>query len=234
MPFSAKYNCLFYHIPKAAGTSIEVALECRSGGGKGMSLNFELLQGGMMQHMPGYVLRRLCETGGPAGKRGTKLGQKDGPILTEKNYGDTVFKFTIVRNPWDKMVSQYLYHPNQGFCSENFEQYLEIWLPYIKRTYVDIEAPPDLILAHRGELHFLPQFEFIKDDAVDFIGRFENLKEDWAEICKRLGLSEPLELPHKRQYYGRDHYSEYYTKKTRQMVAETYARDIEILDYKFG
>tara|TARA_B100000579_G_C22849354_1_gene866363 strand:+ start:8480 stop:9163 length:684 start_codon:yes stop_codon:yes gene_type:complete len=224
MPYSKKYNCVFYHIPKVAGTSIETALGCRkeySGGGGGMSKNLSELKGGMIHHMPDRVLRRLSET------------MKGGPFLTETNYGDDVFKFTFVRNPWDKLVSEYLYKPHPSFWSTDFEHYLNVWLPYIKRNYVDVEASADHILLKRGDLHHLPQCEFLKTDAVDFVGRFENIKKDWVTVCERLGLHKPLKLPHSRKKKKRKHYSEYYTPWTRQLVKEVYARDIEMLGYTF-
>ena len=67
---------------------------------------------------------------------------------------------------------------------------------------------------------------------VNFIGRYENLEEDFLKVQWEIGIREPIELPH---YNPGDHrpYQEYYDDKTRGMVAEMYKEDIERYEYTF-
>ena len=64
--------------------------------------------------------------------------------------------------------------------------------------------------------------------------RYERLVEDFAEVCRRLGLPAP-ELPRLKGGIRDDHhhYSRYYDDATRAIVAERHRNDIEVLGYRF-
>ena len=69
---------------------------------------------------------------------------------------------------------------------------------------------------------------------VDFVGRFESLRDSFREICRQLGIRRPL--PHAKKSAGRafSDYRGYYTEATREAVAKRYARDIARFGYEFG
>ena len=76
------------------------------------------------------------------------------------------------------------------------------------------------------------QSSLFPPDEIDFIGRFENLEEDFHYICEKIGLSN-IKLPHEN-ITRHKHYIKYYDDETRGIVAEIYVKDIKFFNYKFG
>ena len=65
---------------------------------------------------------------------------------------------------------------------------------------------------------------------MDFLGHYENLAEDVAYVCQKIGVNE--QLPHLNQSQHKD-YRDYYTDRTRELIAEHYAKDISLFGYDF-
>jgi len=144
----------------------------------------------------------------------------------EMNY----FKFSFVRNPFERLVSFYVDKFSKGksfhLChylngvfkpSMNFQKVVEI-----------ITKIPD----HLANKHFKSQYSIIYDEKdqclVDFTGRFENLETDFEPIRKKYQL-EPL--PHFNRSSKSD-YREFYTTELVELVAARYQRDIEVFGYE--
>jgi hypothetical protein len=68
---------------------------------------------------------------------------------------------------------------------------------------------------------------------VDYIGRYENLETDFAEICNRIG-SPNIKLPHKRKAINRSKdYRMYYSDKLVDLISDHFKKDINIFSYTF-
>ena len=136
-----------------------------------------------------------------------------------KNVGEDVwndyFKFAFVRNPFDKIVSQYHFNRRGfGFEDATFKEYVKAWY-------------------NGKKISNFPQFNlFYLDEKLDFIGRFENIQKDFDIICDKIGILKQ-KLPHINKSQHK-HYTEYYDDETREIVAEKFAKDIEYFGYKFG
>ena len=65
----------------------------------------------------------------------------------------------------------------------------------------------------------------------DFIGRFESLQKDFEKVCEIIEIPK-RDLP-KTNTSKHRHYSTYYNKETKKMVAEAYKQDIELFGYGF-
>ena len=137
--------------------------------------------------------------------------------------GETVwndyFKFTIVRNPWDWVVSHYL-KAEPHFSKSNV--YTGKSLIYFLRHFKS--APWEF-----GEC----MSDYLDYGELDSIVRLENRKEDLKHISEKLGFDVDQDI-RKRVNSKRKHYIEYYDDESRDMVAEKYAKDIEMFGYEFG
>jgi len=171
--------------------------------------------------------------------------------LTQEQF-DQYFKFSFVRNPWDRIVSIYKYF--------GWDRYVEFKRFVVKKLKNEV---------WRDNYWFVrPQSDFVcnqsGDIIVDFLGKFENLRADFNQVCQHLGLA-PTELPHinmsKKQklkpinpnkifnyaqwlYHNRtmprsktipsfSNYQDYYDDESRELVAQLYQKDIELFGYKF-
>ncbi len=132
-----------------------------------------------------------------------------------KNY----FKFAFVRNPWDRVLSWYFFYSSFNV---------------MKNLSTKDETFKDFILnksrSYRWSGDNQSQYNFTK--CCDFIGKYENLQQDFNTVCDKIGIQQQ-QLPHKNKTKHK-HYTKYYDKETKQIVAEKLAKDIEYFNYKFG
>ena len=203
---SHKHKCIFVHIPKCGGTSIEDVL-------------FKPKSKRTTKDL--WMFPNKYQTGGLQHLMASHIIQEVGEGIFSK-----YFTFSFVRNPWDKMVSQYNYTiakrvdllDHIGITkSSSFEEYI--------KCVFDVEI----------FVQWDCQYKFLYMDGncvVDFIGRFENLQEDFNIVCDKIGIPQQ-QLPHKNKSKHKS-YTEYYNDETRQIVAKKYAKDIEMFGYEFG
>lgn len=143
------------------------------------------------------------------------------------------FKFTFVRNPWDRLYSAFHYLKTGGM-TEGDREFAETDLaPYDKfDDFVRRWVTPENIWRY---MHFQPQYHYLcfedSPPLVDFIGRFENLTEDFRHIASKIGVERELMSLNRRT--SKPHYRDVYTPETRDIVARVYARDIDMLGYEF-
>lgn len=143
------------------------------------------------------------------------------------------FKFTFVRNPWDRLVSSYFYLrdanvvPQLQSLSERQIAGYPDFAGFVRGWLTDANI--------RASLHLKPQHTFICDAKlrvrVDFVGRVETIAKDFCVICERLGVSAELQQINQSNHRP---YTDYYTEELRERVAALYADDIAIFGYRFG
>jgi hypothetical protein len=100
--------------------------------------------------------------------------------------------------------------------------------PYWNNNFRQYAHFPD-----NSPLH-LYMFALDKKDnpIVDFIGRYENLQEDFNNICNAIGIT-PVELLHKNKSKRPRNYRKLYNNTTKKIVAKVFAKDIELFKYTF-
>lgn len=142
------------------------------------------------------------------------------------------FKFTFVRNPWDRLLSAYIFLKRGGLN--------EMDRKWAEENLAKFESFEQFVLEWVNEeniwkwVHFIPQYHFICDKSgfvkMDFVGRHENIDQDFITVASRLNISATLPMMNKTRD---DSYRNYYSPVTRDHVARIYAKDIELFNYKF-
>jgi len=144
------------------------------------------------------------------------------------------FKFTIVRNPWDRLLSAYRFLKQggrNGFDKQWSEAHLAQYEDF--RTFVMEGLDKSEILAWQ---HFRPQADFITDGSgripLDFIGRFESINEDFLTITSNLNKEVSLQVINKTRG-EKIAYHKAYDKEMIEKVSLIYQKDIALLKYQF-
>jgi hypothetical protein len=229
------YRCVFVHVPKTGGISVEHV--------------FLRLVGLTWDTREPLLLRANDDPAkGPPRLAHLKSTEYVSCGYLSQEQFETYFKFSFVRNPWDRMVSEYKYRGHPMRMSF--------------KTWLLGHLPPPGFTDHY--CHLVPQHEFIYDGEgrllVDFVGRFESLQADFDAVCERLGIPRAF-LPHEnrsletapriRSLKGLKrrvrrwlwtlrpknvypHYTDYYDEESRAHVARLYRKDIELFGYDFG
>jgi hypothetical protein len=207
---SQKYKCIFIEVPKTGSTSIRAVL------GHPKKPHLDIVQ--TKQELECILqLSYLYD-------RPDDVWDPDKPKRMADSIFEEFLKFGFVRNPWDRTVS--LYERKEGIQLSGemtFEEFVE-WINYSSDTCIHPTR-------HKNQLDW-----FVNDEGkvlVDFIGRFERLQDDWKQICGKLAID--ATLPHVNPNLSRrKHYTEYYSTKTKEMIASKFGVDVEYFGYEFG
>ena len=134
---------------------------------------------------------------------------------------DAYFKFSFVRNPFDRFVSYCAFMTRQHGAFDRD--------PQGTMRKILFEVRP---LDH---VHFQPQYTLLVDDAgnleMDMIGRVETMQESYDAVCARIGI--PSRALDRVNSSRRGDYRQYYDQALIDGVAELYRRDLELFDYTF-
>ncbi|MDX9875817.1 MAG: sulfotransferase family 2 domain-containing protein, partial [Spongiibacteraceae bacterium] len=145
------------------------------------------------------------------------------------------FVFTVVRNPWDRLVSTFEFLRN-GTTWKKQQRWATHWLgeqsfeTFVLRLEDDFRFRNGVL----AEDFFFAQSYFTTDcrgrNLVDRIYRFEALPAAFAELTQRFGVA--ADLTHERRSRRRD-YRSYYTDRTVAIVERLYAADVRRFGYRF-
>lgn len=225
------FNCIFVHIPKAAGRSVEMYFMNKLGLNRESEADRQKLL--------------IIDNDNPA--KGTeKLSHLSAAEyvqcghISQQDFSSS-YKFSFVRNPWARLVSEYRY---RNFLShKSFKDFVMHKLP-----------PPGRDDKYR---HIMPQTEMLYDESgnllVDFVGKFETLQQDFDQVCQQLGFDEST-LPHvnssdkKSREMKRtlrnllyrngenelNSYVDFYDSETREFVTKLYRVDAKNFGYSFA
>lgn len=217
MLISHEKEFIFIHIPRTGGTSIEKSI-CNALGIKnwksfsgepievineGESQSNEWDQYNGWKHLSAIDLR-------------AKVG---GEIW------NSYFKFSFVRNPWDRAVSTYF----RGVKEQNK---IIKWLwPSHKFLFKLSLILKYKILGKKGS----QQVDFLTENnkiLVDFVGRYEELQKDFKIVCNKIGIIADLNWEEEKTSHPP--YIDLYNRRTIKIIQDVKRRDIDFFDYKFS
>jgi hypothetical protein len=198
---------IFIHIPKTGGTSVSRVL-----GRHGIMLH------GVKNHDSLYFKHALAS---------------DVRRMMGDQF-DRYYSFTIVRNPWDWVVSNYefnrgLHRPftagtryrvsgvvPDNLKAQSFKDWLQWWIEELQPSQHRLISSAD------GQ------------PLVKKIYRFEDIGQCLRDIRRRVHRWALKPIPHAMRLKGKKkHYSEYYDAETMKLVEEFFAVDIERFGYSF-
>jgi hypothetical protein len=139
----------------------------------------------------------------------------------DPNIWENYFKFCVVRNPFEKVLSIFSFIIRNNSVGENvpIKALFEVFLPII------LETP----------LFFDRMVYTINEEVcVDRILRYETLEEDFSNVCDILDI--PYEnLPKINNQYRKKGITckDMYTDYTKKLVFDRYSFEIEKFGYKF-
>ena len=148
--------------------------------------------------------------------------------ITDEEIKNDYFIFTFVRNPFERLISGWNAFVSRGKVDNNFEKFIKhrgtggYWL------YKDGSVSND---------HWLPQSKYVEFDNdgserfVNFVGKFENLEEDWKIVSEKIGIQNQIR---KNKYRTtKEYYRSFYTDELIEIVSDFYKRDLELFNYEF-
>ncbi|WP_114965796.1 sulfotransferase family 2 domain-containing protein [Alkalilacustris brevis] len=207
---------VFVHIPKTGGTAVALALEARAKAD-------DILIGDTPKAQRRRHRLKGVRTAGRLWKH-SALADIEGLVTREVLGG--MFIFSIVRNPWDRMVSYYCWLRDQGFDHPAVRLAQSCDFPAFL-------AHPMTGAAQRAN----PYVSYLCDGAgrehCDLWLRFEHLQDDLRQVEARLGLRLPPLERVNQSNRPRD-YRSYYSVADAERIAELCQVDIARFGYSFG
>lgn len=219
-------SCLYVHIPKTAGQSIEQFFMDKLGLSWDTGRDRLLLGNNTDRNRGTEKLSHL-----------SAAEYVSGGYLEQTEF-DRLFKFSFVRNPWERIVSEYRYR--NYFHHRSFRDFLKHRLP-----------APGWDDKYR---HIMSQYDMLHDLEgnllVNFVGRFESLQADFNHVCEQLGIKNS-QLPHRNKsdkksrnlkrrlrnwlYMNgenrKEDYLDFYDDETTSIVGNLYQKDINAFGY---
>lgn len=204
MPVSHEHKVIFVHIPRTAGESIENCLSMYGGEPSqffwGTVDNLDVLQHNTAREL--------------------KL----------KIHNDTIWdeytKFSVIRNPFSKAVSEYHWYLRYGpHCT--FEE----WVMSLENRIAINRA---INISEIG--HNMPQRSFLFDEdkhlMMDKVIKFENLEEEFNDFlaAQDIVAAIPSASMTKSQMLLED-FRDYYNENTAEIVEKIYQEDLSVFSY---
>lgn len=213
MPINFERKCIFIHIPKTGGSSILIQLGFKKIPYALWDDTWMILQKkgkitslkeGRLQHLPAYLVKEL-----------------------RSDVYDEYYKFSIVRHPYYRSISEYVWRNKFNIEFPNFSK---------EKHRTDFENYLDMVekdktWSNRNNT----QYSYLHDSSgkllVDVVAKLENIDEDFKPIFKKLGLNDEKVIHENKPKVMID--KEYLlTDKNKEKIHNMYKIDFDTFNYQ--
>ncbi|MBC3767639.1 sulfotransferase family 2 domain-containing protein [Neptunicella marina] len=222
---SHQHQCIFIHIPKCAGTSIEHALGHFKGhqGRAGQDhRSIRMLQAPMLERHTFRNLDNLKDVARRLRHKFRPAANPNNRLVVDRLQYQRYFKFAVVRNPWFRAYSWYQNAMRDPIHQRNYGIAAGMSFNLFLRQFV-------------GKGFLRPQTywlnNFAGDMCMDYVARFEHLHQDFDYIRQQLQLDE-MPLPHKIEGQKTDPRLAFDTESI-ELIAQYYRDEIALFGYQF-
>jgi len=192
-------RCIFIHIPKTAGTSIEQFIKDND---KNPIILLGVRNGRSMHHFSALEIKSLF------------------PELFKKYY-----KFSFVRNPYDRLLSEYYWCKIQNVGYKFGKTKMEFL------NYVSNVIKQKTYFKNIFHDHFIPQYMFIYNTQnkllVNHLFKYEDLDNAIRFIKKKIQINGNLHQLNKTNVEKTD-----WSNEEKEIIYELYKKDFLYFQYK--
>lgn len=197
------YKCIFIHIQRTGGTSIERTIQGEDQWNK--------------LHLTKHILASTAKE-------------------IYADYWNDYFKFSFVRNPWDRIYSMAkLKWNNMEIRGNNIN--VNNYVNFINKMKYELPHFSESISRlHTYNNNYKENSVYcnILNEELDFIGKFENLEQDFQIICKNIGLKSDLIIDKRKKVDPRfENYTMVYNEKSKKQIEQLYKNDLTRFNYTF-
>ena len=235
MIISPNFKYIFYKPIKCAGSSIEKALlskcspEALSTGG------WNFVTGEQEYHSQNNVFRdgEHIVTRFHAHTHPEHFLRK----IKNPEYYQDYRTISVVRNPWDTMVSYYFWclrlSEHGSTSPKDYSSDFTDWLTRVQyfKSYGSEENSK--VLGSSLEYVCWINEKFWLDPNIEYFVRFENLEKDFSDLCTTLRIPHSDLSSLKAGHRENVSYREFYNNDTRKLVEEHFQKTIKKFEYTF-
>lgn len=202
-------NVWFVDVPRTSSSSIKVELH----------KNFGLIFGKKNLTEQSFISTQIIPNHIPAKFMRRALGGK---------IWDSLFTFSIIRNPWDRMVSMYHYRKIQV---KNIPEDMT----FSEYIYLLNKDRGTGLFKYHG--YYFSNADYLLDDhgeiLVSYVGRYENRESDMKKIAEFTGIHDIGKIFTQKSRENSESYRQYYNAESRDIVADLFRKDLDLFGYTF-